>query len=184
MWWSERTRRDATGRARRRSLVCLPLAIGLAAGLSGCQLRPLYAPSATNAGPQAALPAIDVDPPVTRLEQVFRNELLFGLRGGGAGAAARYQLVYRLTVREQGIAIERDSGTPNAYQLTGGVSFLLKDIASGASVFGASVSGADSYTRSSQNFANIRALRDAEDRLAAALATLAQARLSAYFATR
>ena len=41
-------------------------------------------------------------------------------------------LIYRLTIREQEILIERSTGTPNAYQLTGGVSFLVKEIATGA----------------------------------------------------
>jgi LPS-assembly lipoprotein len=109
--------------------------------------------------------------------------LLFGLRGGGAGDPPRYNLIYRLTIREQAILIERGSGTPNSYQLTGGVSFLLKDAATGTSLFGSSVASINSYSRSSQNFANIRARRDAEDRLAKALADLTRTRLAAYFAT-
>ena len=158
-------------------------ALALATGISACTVRPLYSTSALDAGPQADLPAINVQEPTTRPEQVFRNTLLFGLRNGGDGADTRYGLIYRMTVREQEIAIERGTGTPNAYQLTGGVSFLVKDVATGESVFGASVTSVDSYTRSSQNFANLRARRDAEDRLAKALAEMTQARLAAYFAT-
>ena len=168
MWWP------------RGALAVLLLA---ATGLPGCQIRPLYATSAGEPGPQADLPAIAVDEPVSRVEQVFRNALLLALRGGGDGTAARYWLIYRLTIREQEIAVERDTGTPNAYQLTGGVSFLVKEIATGRSMFGSNVTAIDSYTRSSQNYANIRARRDAEDRLAEALAELAQARLAAFFAT-
>ena len=59
----------------------------------------------------------------------------------------------------------------------------LADEANSASLFGTSVTVIDSYTRSSQNFANVRARRDAEDRLAQNLANLTQARLAAYFAT-
>ena len=151
--------------------------------LAACTVRPLYAPAGGEVGPQADLPAIAVDAPVSREEQVFRNELLFALQGGAGGAAPRYQLLYRMTLRENEIAVERGTGTPNAYQLSGGVSFLVKDIAAGTSIFGANVTGVDSYTRSSQNFANIRARRDAEDRLAKVLAGLARARLAAYFAT-
>jgi LPS-assembly lipoprotein len=158
-------------------------ALALAAGLSGCTVRPLYSTGAVEASPQADLPAIDVEDPATRPEQVFRNTLLFALRNGGDAADARYGLIYRMTIREQEIAIERGTGTPNAYQLTGGVSFLLKDVATGTSIFGASVTSVDSFTRSSQNFSNMRARRDAEDRLAKQLAELTQARLAAYFAT-
>jgi LPS-assembly lipoprotein len=152
-------------------------------GFSACQIRPLYAPTSFEAGPQADLPAIAVDPPVNREEQVYRNALLLALRGGAEGAAPRYSLVYRLTIREQEILVERETGTPNAYQLTGNVSFLVKDIAGGRSLYGSNVTAIDSYTRSSQNYANIRARRDAEDRLAEVLAELTQARLATFFAT-
>lgn len=154
--------------------------------LSACQVRPLYAPSSQatgTAGPQAVLAAIAIDLPRTRSEQTFRNALSFLLHGGREPAAPRYDLIYRLTIRSQEIAIERGTGTPNAYQLSSSVSFLVKDIGTGQEVFGTNVTAVDSYTRSSQNFANIRARRDAEERLTRVLAELAQARLAAYFAT-
>lgn len=165
----------------RRLLALATLATVL--GLAACTVRPLYAPAAYERGPQADLPAIAVAEPVNREEQAYRNALLFALRGGGGGEAPRYTLVYRLTLREQEIAVERGTGVPNAYQLTGGISFLVKDIATSQSLFGASVTAIDTYTRSTQNYANIRARRDAEDRLAKTLAELTQARLAAFFAT-
>jgi LPS-assembly lipoprotein len=169
MWWS-------------RAAIAGALLVGLA--LAGCQVRPLYAPAGGGGpGPQADLSAIFIEEPETREEQVYRNALIFAFRGGGAEGAARYRLLFRMTMREQEIAVERGTGVPNAYQLTGSVSFLVKEIASDRSVFGSSVTAMDSYTRSSQLFANIRARRDAEDRLANALAELTTARLSAYFAT-
>jgi LPS-assembly lipoprotein len=168
MWWPSRA-----------AWLAAPLSALLA--VAGCTVRPLYATAPGAPGPQADLPAIAVAPPLTREEQVYRNALLFALRGGGGGPPPAYALAYRMTLREQEIAVERGTGTPNAYQLTGGVSFLVKDGA-GQSLFGASVTATDTYTRSSQNYANIRARRDAEDRLAETLAELTQARLAAYFA--
>jgi LPS-assembly lipoprotein len=152
--------------------------------LPACTVRPLYAPAAGELGPQGDLPAISIAEPLSRVEQVFRNALVFALRGGAEAETPRYQLTFRLTIREREVAVERDSGTPNAYQLSGDVAFLLKDAASGASLFGANVSATSSYTRSSQNLANLRARRDAEERLAETLAQFAQARLAAHFATR
>jgi LPS-assembly lipoprotein len=165
----------------RGALRALILLVTLA--IAGCQVRPLYATAPGVPGPQAELPAISVQAPDDRIEEVYRNALIFGLRGGGDGASARYDLSYRMSLRSQAIAVERGTGTPNAFQLTGGVSFLLKSTASGESLFGTSVTATDSYTRSSQSFSNLRARRDAEDRLAKALAELTQARLAAYFAT-
>jgi LPS-assembly lipoprotein len=171
------------GKAARHNAAPILLTLVLAFALAACQIRPLYSSNPAAPGPQADLPAILIDEPVTREEQVYRNALLFALQGGSGDASARYELIYRLTIREQEIAVERETGTPNAYQLTGGLSFLVKEIATGRSLFGASVTGIDSYTRSSQNFANVRARRDAEDRLAETLAELTQTRLAAYFAT-
>jgi LPS-assembly lipoprotein len=150
--------------------------------LTACTLRPLYSTGPGGIGPQADLPAIQVAEALTREEQVYRNALLFAL-GGGEGEVPRYGLAFRLTVRADEIAVERGTGDPNAYQLTGRVSFLLKDAATGASIYGASVTATNTYARSSQNFANIRAKRDALDRLATILAELTTARLAAYFAT-
>jgi LPS-assembly lipoprotein len=155
----------------------------VALALAACTVRPLYSAGPAGPGPQADLPAIAVDPAENREEQVYRNALLFALRGGSEGDPARYGLIYRLTIRQQGIAVERGTGTPNAYQLVGSVSFLVKDSATGESIFGASVTASDTYARSSQSFANIRARRDAVDRLMKTLAELTQARLAAYFAT-
>ena len=167
-----------------RNLALAALSLATLLALGACTVRPLYATGTSGgAGSQSDLPAIDIQPPRSRAEQVYRNTLAFRLTGGADAAATRYGLLYRMTIREQEIAVERGAGTPNLYQLTGGVSFLLKDVASGESLFGASVTSLDTYTRSSQNFANIRAERDAEDRLAKALAELTQARLAAYFAT-
>ena len=157
-------------------------AVLLVLGAGACQVRPLYSTSAVGSAPQYDLPAISIEEPDNRIEQVYRNALLFGLRGGGEGAAARYRLTYRLNVTEQEIAIERISGTPNAYQLTGNVSFLLEDLTTGERLAGENVTAVDSYNRSSQNFANVRALRDAEDRLMKALAERTEARLAAFFA--
>jgi len=167
-----------------RRLARIAVVLIALAGLGGCQVRPLYSTSAGEPGPQADLPAIEVPAPANRAEQVFRNALLYEFRGGGSGTEKpRYKLQYRLTVREQAIAVERGTGTPNLYQLSGSISFLLKDAKTSESIFGASVTSVDSYARSSQSFSNIRARRDAENRLATSLARLIQARLAAYFAT-
>lgn len=164
----------------RSGAAALMLAAALA--LAGCQVRPLYATGGPGSAPQQALPAILVETPANRMEQVYRNALLFAFTGGAEPAAPRYRLTYRLNVRELEIAVQRTSGTPNAYQLRGDLSFLLEDLATGQPIAGEAVSAVDSYTRSSQNFANLRARRDAEDRLMKALAERTEARLAAYFA--
>ncbi len=159
----------------------LVLAVAL---LTGCQIRPLYAPDASGLSAREQLPAIAVDEPVTRQEQVFRNALLFGLRGGGEAASPLYRMNYRMTFDVQQLAIEAVTGTPTSYQLNGRIAYIVEDAASGEALLVEEALAAASYNRSSQNFANLRAERDAEDRVATALARKVETRLATFFAAR
>jgi len=152
--------------------------------LAACQVRPLYAPDASGASARSQLPAIAVDEPVTRPEQVFRNALLFGLRGGGDAAASLYKMNYRMTFDIQQLAIEAVTGTPTSYQVNGRIAYILEDAATGEPLLVDEALATASYNRSSQNFANLRAERDAEDRVATALASRVETRLATYFAAR
>jgi LPS-assembly lipoprotein len=152
--------------------------------LTGCQVRPLYAPDASGVSARSQLPAIAVDEPVNRQEQVFRNKLLFGLRGGGEAASSLYRLNYRITFDIQQLAIQEVTGTPSSYQLNGRIAYILEDAATGEPLLVDEALAIASYNRSSQNFANLRAERDAEDRVATNLASKVETRLATYFAAR
>lgn len=152
--------------------------------LTGCQVRPLYAPDASGDSARSQLPAIAVDEPVTRPEQVFRNALIFGLRGGGEAASSLYKMNYRMTFNVQQLAIEAVTGTPTSYQVNGRIAYILEDVATGKPLLVDEALATASYNRSSQNFANLRAERDAEDRVAAALASRVEIRLATFFAAR
>jgi LPS-assembly lipoprotein len=171
MSWAER--------GLRLGLVALVLA------LASCQVRPLYAPAPGGMSVASVLPAIEVAAPETRPEQVFRNALLFRLgAGGGDAAPPRYRLDYRLRLSERRVAIEQFTGTPAAYQVEGRMSLILREGATGPTVLRENVSAVASYDRSTQEFANVRALRDAENRVAESLAEMAAARLAARLAAR
>ncbi|MYZ46836.1 hypothetical protein E4O86_03785 [Rhizobiales bacterium L72] len=159
-------------------------ALAVTLALAGCQVRPLYATPPDGVGAAQALPAIAVDPPLNRPEQVFRNRLLFGLRGGGEGAANAYSLGYRLILGEAALGVEPVTGTPASYQIIGNLSFILKDARTGAALVQDRVTSMASFNRSTQDFANIRARRDAEDRVSETLAELVEVRLAAFFAER
>lgn len=159
--------------------------VALVLALASCQVRPLYAPGPSGTSVASVLPAIEVAAPETRPEQVFRNALLFRLgAGGGDAAPSRYRLDYRLRLSERQVAIEQFTGTPAAYQVQGGMSFALREGTTGPVVLQGSVSAVASYDRSTQEFANVRALRDAEDRVAENLAEMVAARLAARLATQ
>jgi LPS-assembly lipoprotein len=175
---ADRTIHDTLGRA---GLVGLALAATL---LAGCQVRPLYAPDASGASARTQLPAIAVDEPATRPEQVFRNVLIFGLRGGGEAASSLYRMNYRMTFDVRQLAIEAVTGTPTSYQVNGRVAYILEDAATGEPLLVDEALSTASYNRSSQNFANLRAQRNAEDRVATTLASKVETRLATYFAAR
>lgn len=157
--------------------------------LAGCQVRPLYG-DASGSGAvggssvRQELGQIEVAEPRDRKEQVFRNALLFNLQGGNGGGETLYRMTYRLHIREQQVALERITGTPTSYQVQGQLSYLLEDAATGEVLMTDRVSAIASYDRSSQNFANLRASRDGENRVGSELARLVEIRLSSYFASR
>lgn len=178
---------SSVDRATRSGIGLTGQMVGLAltlALLTGCQVRPLYATDASGTSARSQLPAISVDEPVTRQEQVFRNMLLFGLRGGGEAASSLYRMNYRITSDVQQLAIEEVTGTPTSYQLNGRIAYILEDAATGEPLLIDQALATASYNRSSQNFANLRAERDAEDRVATTLASKVETRLATYFASR
>ena len=175
----DRVTRDGIGLTGQMVGLALTLAL-----MAGCQVRPLYALDASGVSASAQLPAIAVDEPVTRPEQVFRNTLIFGLRGGGEAASSLYRMNYRMTFDIQQLAIQLVTGTPTSYQLNGRIAYILEDAATGEPLLIDEALATASYNRSSQNFANLRAERDAEDRVATTLASKVETRLATYFASR
>jgi LPS-assembly lipoprotein len=165
-------------------------ALALSVAVSGCQVHPLYADigGPMIAGPREELAAIEVGSPKTRVEQVFRNELLFRLTGGGGGGdglpAPRYSLRYLFSQSCSPLAIERVEDLPGAVLVTLNATFILTDSSDGRTLLTGSTFAAASYDFSSQRFANVRAQRDAEDRAATTIAENINARLAAYFAVR
>lgn len=160
---------------------------GLAAlvlALASCQVRPLYAPGPDGVSVARILPAIDVAVPETRPEQVFRNALLFRLRGGEGGAPPRYRLDYRMTLVERQVAIEQFTGTPAAYQVAGSLSYAFSNATGEVQLLRDTASAVASYNRSTQEFANVRARQDAEQRVAETLAEIVAGRLAAHLAAR
>jgi LPS-assembly lipoprotein len=148
--------------------------------LSGCQVRPLYSevsPNSASVSPSAALKAVSVVEANTRYGQEVRNQMIF-LLGRGAGEAASPTYSLDLGVTEQVISsasIQVDAG--NTGQPTaGGVVltslFVLKDTATNAVVSSGKRTVTASFDRPTQQFASLRAQRDAENRAARELAEL------------
>lgn len=160
--------------ARRRLLIGLA-AVALA--LPACTVRPLYssAPLATSGVPVGAdLSSIAIKPALTRYGQEVRNHLVFLLSGGrGEPAEPRYSLDLNVSVLQESAASIQvaTENQPTAATITVIGSFILTDM-QGKKIGEGSQRIVSSYDVPLQEFAALRARRDAENRAARELAEL------------
>jgi LPS-assembly lipoprotein len=155
----------------------------LAAALAGCTVQPLYS-TAGNTGISASvapdmrtkLASVSIEPANSIFEQSVRNRLIF-LLGGGEGETKNpaYKLrmgLHHATVSAVVVDVGERSdriGRPSAGSVRATSNYVLlnndgKPVASGKRVVLAS------FDRPRQEFANLRAERDAEKRAADELA--------------
>lgn len=178
MWWAN----AMASKYRPTWPIPTVAAIGLFLMLAtaGCQVRPLYAEGG-GAGASTRLAALALDGPDNRVEQTFRNAFFAGR--GGEPARPSLRMGYDIALNVQQVGIQQVSGTPTFYTLGAVLSYAIRDDA-GKPVFQGRETASASFSRSTQSFANIRAERDAEDRVARALAGQVEARIAAFLAGR
>lgn len=142
--------------------------------VSGCTFQPLYGSNGNLGGSQTgyALSAIAVEEVDNRVAQQVRNHLIFLLAGGQQTVDSRY--VARLRVRDTNntFAPTRNQRDDTAGSVTVTVSYDLIETATNRQVGTGSRNATASYDRTSQNFANDRSVRDAENRAAREVAEL------------
>lgn len=174
---------DRSARLRR---LALGLVLGLAAaGLTACSdvPRPLYG---KGFGTVEGLRSIDVAAVPGRVGQQVRNELVFGLYGGAGEPTGKpvYRLELTVTSIDNAVGVERYRNLPSAYleQIT--ATYALIDVASGATVTTGTSFANAAYDFSEQRYANVRAKRDAENRVASVVAGDIRNKLAVWFASR
>lgn len=169
----------------RKSLGRVLLA-GMIAGLpllASCQVRPLHATTTAGAELDVDLSSIYIKPVETRYAQEIRNHLIFLFNGGsGQPAAPRYGLELGVTeLKEQAAIVQvARENEPSAGTITLIASYVLtdrqavnKDVAADGMVIATgSRQIAAAYDVPRQEFAALRAERDAENRAARELAEL------------
>jgi LPS-assembly lipoprotein len=148
-------------------------AIGL---LAGCQVRPLY--SSTSSAPEK-LAAIKFSPADDRVEQLVRNQLIF-LTSGGAGEAAKadYQLQMNVTSTRAEILDDEITDVITPGRVTLKATYSLTRITDGSVVKSGNRSVTSLVDVGNQEFAKLRAYRDAEDRAGRELAEFIRADLA------
>jgi LPS-assembly lipoprotein len=156
--------RGNRGRGRQSGAAAI-MAFAAVLFLSACTVQPVYGPAPGGAAVSQTLRSIAIEPVDTRVGQVVRNRLLFFFTGGDAPVDPQYHMTLRVTSTETALGITRE-GTAPVYSVTVTASYTLYKIGSDEIVLRETARGTASYDRYSQNFANIRALRDAENRAA------------------
>lgn len=171
---SSRERKSPAGL---RSLVLSACMVAMAAA-SACTVRPLYSDAVAPAGTtaEAAYPAINIKPVETRYAQEVRNHLIFLLNGGaGQPANAQYSLDLGITVLDSRILLAptttgEDRASAGTVIMTS--SYRLTRVDTGEVVARGTRRINSSYDRPRQEFAALRAERDAENRAAREMAEL------------
>lgn len=166
-----------------------------AVALSGCQIRPLYGTSTTGdfgaqSSPVAAdLAAIDLESISSQFAneesaRVLYNELTFRLERGAGSQEKKYRLEVLVDVNNAAVGVEQFADVPSAYTITMNSTYVLSDIDTDETLTTGRTFRSASYDFSSQRFANQRALRDAQERAATAVADDIATRLAGYFASQ
>ncbi|WP_341760271.1 LPS assembly lipoprotein LptE [Candidatus Endowatersipora endosymbiont of Watersipora subatra] len=106
----------------------------------------------------------------SRVGQQVRNALLFALNGGKQKDDGRYQVNLIITKTTQNLPLSRDIQAPISTSLELSSQYTLLDKKDGSIVDTGKCQTLISYNQNYQNFASDRALRDAENRGAKALA--------------
>jgi LPS-assembly lipoprotein len=156
------------------------VAAGLAAllAVAGCQVKPLYA---TDSGTQQAMAAIDFSEADDRVELEVRNNLVF-LAGGGAGEPVnpQYDVDFNVTTRYIGVLLDLKTDLPRAGRVELRADFTLKRHGTEEILRTGKRRAVALVDYPTQEFAKIRATRDAENRAALELAELMRADIAAW----
>ncbi|WP_299819281.1 hypothetical protein [uncultured Roseibium sp.] len=174
--------------------VTLCAALGVAMTLGACQVRPLYGTSTGEFGGgtspvTAEMAAIDLDSIPSQFanddaSRVLYNELIYRFERGAGSPAKRYRLKVLMDVGSSEVGVERFADVPSAYTTTMNSTFVLSDINTNETLLTGRAFKSASYDFSNQRFANKRAYRNAQERVAKAVADDISARIAGYFASR
>ena len=154
--------------------ILLAALLGLAVfGVQACQVKPLYY---SGSAVQSNLASVGIRPVDDRVSQELRNRLIFLYSGGRSEPVnPDYTLGFTMTGQASRALREQltDGITSQRYSAT--VSFTLTDNRTKKVIGSGKRTVVTFYDQTTQEFANRRALRDAENRAALELAEIIRA---------
>ena len=150
----------------KRSALKIALVVALA-GLTSACFQPLHAPNGSfSAAGSPLLRQVHVKPIDGWMGHQLKSELDFLFKGGTPGIVPLYEL--RITTKETTSAslIDVSTGRAQSATLGGEAVYELVEMGTGKRLTGGKTYASATFTRSIQRFANVRAQRDAETRMA------------------
>jgi LPS-assembly lipoprotein len=158
---------------------CRRFAILLAALPVGGCFQPLYG-EAAHPGLTANMRAIVVTPIKDRIGHYLGNDLIAALNGTGAAPEPKYRLTVTTTVGSQTPTVTSQIEAANAATVTGTATYTLTPFGGGETIVTGQAIAVAVYNRGEERFANLRAERDSEIKIAKSLADEIELRLAAY----
>jgi LPS-assembly lipoprotein len=142
----------------------------IALALAGC-FRPLNGEFGKNNSTIASeLALVDVEPMQDTLGHFLVQNVLFELNGGTLPEKPRYKLTMKSTNALSTPVIDSSSGRADVGSVLTSVQFVLTRLDTGAEIGRGVVNSSATFDRMSQRFSAARARRDAETRVAQAMA--------------
>jgi LPS-assembly lipoprotein len=172
--------------SRRTILRALIVAAGSAA-LAGC-FTPLYGdPNVVSGGRSAQTHLRDLEiPEITgRTGVILRNELIYLTQGGGGRAAApTHVLRVNLAVDTVPLVLNTAAGRPSAQSVSLTGNYTITPIGEREAIHRGSAFASASFDRTAQRLASDRAVIEAQERAAKALAENIVTQVAGWYATR
>jgi LPS-assembly lipoprotein len=171
-------------RSKERSRVLTGIvALSLAGSLAGC-FTPLYS-EAAHPGLVEDMRAIEVVPIPNRVGHYLAEDLIADINGTGQTASPpKYRLVVTISLGTQTPTVNSETNVATSATLTGDATYSLIKVDGGKEVLKGTASEAAAYDRSQQLYADLRAARDAEIRIARALSSEISARIATALAAK
>jgi LPS-assembly lipoprotein len=158
-------------------------ALVFASGLSGC-FTPLYSESA-HPGLVEDMRAIEVTPIPSRIGHYLVEDLIADINGTGQTASPpKYRLAVKISTGMQTPTVNSEINVASSATVTGDAEYTLTKVDGGAEVVKGTANAAAAYDRTTQRYADLRAARDAEIRLARALSQEISLRLASALAAK
>jgi LPS-assembly lipoprotein len=157
--------------------------LAVAAALSGCGFRPLYAVGTTPEGVNSYFTQVFVEPIPGRQGVHLRNQMMDALTPEGTPSSAAYRLSIKLVDVKEGLAIKENTQITR-YNYSLSAKYELRDAVSGEVLDHGTARAIAAYNVADSQFATQSAERDAQERAAREAGEDIRLRLGLYFENR